>query len=428
MIPSAYAPLANGTEWQVWFLRDSGERIATLSGGDRGGTGGKGGGPTLRAPGGDGPTGALYTEYFYANTSAGQQATGDGAVTFTYTQVLNNVGWFTITLPGSFDRNVLRKDNRVVFWRKPVGGAGAIAFMGLIRKVATRQDRGGNLSYVVEGRSLEYLLSGRVVAYYAGHSRASQTDQADDLLKSIVDENLGANSLTAGGRKASAAISSTYFSTQADAAAGPSVTKAFSYRNCLEVMRELADAARAAGTEVYFGMVITGENTFEFRTKTGQWGQDRTSDQANGLTFGPDYGNMGAAELVEDATEEINYVFGLGQGQGATREVQVSTDTTRTGASLWAVREGKIDARGESTAAAVLDAADALLVKGRPVTTFSAELLSVPGSVYGRDWNFGDRVTCAFAGRQFDALVRMVKVTVDERGLETIEPLVEALL
>lgn len=409
MLPSAYAPLQNGTEWQVWITRDTGDRLATL------------------ARNTDPALGRGYSvEYTYANTGAAQQAAADSAVTFTYTQVINNIGWFQLTLPGTFDRRVLRKDNRVVFWRKPVGGAGAIAFMGFIRRLRTRTDRNGNYTYIVEGRSLEYLLSGRVVAYYAGHARASQTDQADDLMKSVVDENLGANSLTAGGRKASASISSTYFSVQADAAAGPSISIGMSYQNVLDVCRKLADAARTAGTEVYFGIVPTGENTFEFRTKTGQWGQDRTSSYSNGLVFGPEYGNVGAAELDEDSTDEINYAYGLGQNQGSAREVQTSSDTTRTGASLFAVREGKVDARGETTSAAVLDAADALLVKGRPVTTFSGELLSVPGAIYGKDWNFGDRVTVSFGGRQFTALVRYVKVTVDERGLETIEPQVEA--
>ena len=410
MLPSAYAPLQNGTDWQVWITRDSGERLATIT---RTVTNG------IRA---------IFTEYTYANTSAAQAGTGDTAVSFEYTQALNNVGWFKLELPGGFDRTVLRKDNRVVFWRKPVGGAGYIAFMGFIRKLRTRQERNGTVTRIVEGYSLEYLLTSRVVAYYAGHSRADQTDQADDLMKSVVDENLGANSLTAGGRKASASISSTYFSVQADAAAGPSVTLAFSYEPVLDVLRKIAEAARTAGTEVYFGIVPTSENAFEFRTKTGQWGQDRTSDVANGLTFGPDYGNMGKAELVDDATNEINYAYGLGQAQGSAREVQTSTNTTLSGWSLWAVRESKIDARNLSTSAAVLDAADGLLVRGRPVTTFSAELLSVKGSIYGKDWNFGDRITVAFDGRQFDALVRAVTVSVDERGLETITPTLETYL
>ena len=121
MLPSAYAPLQNGTDWQVWITRDSGERLATIT---RTVTNG------IRA---------IFTEYTYANTSAAQAGTGDTAVSFEYTQALNNVGWFKLELPGGFDRTVLRKDNRVVFWRKPVGGAGYIAFMGFIRKLRTRQ-------------------------------------------------------------------------------------------------------------------------------------------------------------------------------------------------------------------------------------------------------------------------------------------------
>lgn len=409
MLPDTYAPLQNGTDWQIWITRDSGERVVSVVHADDPATNRR----------------IVYFEYAYTGTGNNQQAQADSAVSFEYTQVINNVGSFKLTLPGAFDRRVLRRDNRVLFWRRPVGGAQSIAFMGLIRLVRTRLDRLGNTIYVVEGKSLEYLLTARVVAYYAGHARAEQTDQADDLMKAVVSQNLGSSATTGGGRKVNGALSSTYFSVQGDAAAGPSISKAFSYRNVLDVLRELADAARTAGTEVYFGMVPTSESTFEFRTKTGQWGQDRRSSQANGLTFGPDYGNMGQAELIEDATDEVNYAFGLGQGEGSAREIQTSTDTTRTGYSLWAVREGKVDARGEATAAAVLDAADAFLVKWRPYQLFTAELLSVPGYVYGKDWNFGDRVTIAFDGRQTDALIRAVTVSVDDQGFERVDPVVE---
>lgn len=411
MIPQLDAGLQNGADYQIYILKDDGTRLASF----KRGPGGRQG--PLDNSGFNVPIGGQITE----------QATANQVVSFSYTEVLNNIGRFSLKLPGSFDRRILRKDNRVVIWRKPPGGARKLAFMGFIRKPATRTDANGNTTREAAGYDLNYLLSGRVVAYYAGHARAEQSDQADDLMKSFVDENLGAAALSGSGRKVTAAISSTYFSVEADAALGVSQTKAASYRKVLDVLREIADAARTDGTEVNFKVVPTDIDSFQFQTRTGQWGRDRTAGSGSGLVFSLTRGNLaGPIELLEDATDEINRAFALGQGEGANREIQYAEDTARINASLFAVREGKIDARQFSTAAGVLDAANSLLIKGRPVNTFTARLLSVAGSVYGKDWGFGDRITIDYDDRQFDALVRAVTVSVDENGAETLDTTLEA--
>ncbi len=195
-------------------------------------------------------------------------------------------------------------------------------------------------------------------------------------------------------------------------------------------MREIADAARTAGTEVYFQITPTTETAFEFRTYIDQLGRDRTTDSTTSrpLIFGLEYGNMAMPVLDEDARDEINFAYALGQGEGALRSIQTSEDTTRTGRSIFGRREGKIDARAQTTDAAVVDAADGLLVKGRPVTTFAADLLNVPGSIFGKDWDFGDRITATYDGRQFDALVRAVTVRVGANGAESIDAVLEAYL
>lgn len=370
-------PYQNGTLYEVWLHKDDGTRLALI----------------------------------------------DTVGPFNYTRTVNNWGRFSLTLPVGFDKTLLAYDNRVLIWRKPVDGAKYLDYEGLIRYRETRQDREGNIVRIVQGASLEYIAAGRVVAYLAGTAQADQTDQADDMLKVLARQNFGATATDT-----TRAISATYYSTAADLALGPSLTVGMSYRNVLDVMRDIANAARTAGTEVYFAIVPTSETAFEFRTFTGQPGTDRTSATAGGPIFGPDYGNMEQGKLVEDAFNEVNFAFALGQGQGANRLVQPASDTTRTGRSLFGLREGKTNANLQSTTAGVTAMAQALVVNGRPVQTFSARLINGPGSVYGKDWNFGDRVPISFDGRQFSALVRAVTITIDDAGKETIDPYLEAYL
>jgi len=407
MIPFA-GPLQNGTDYEIWITKDDGTRLYGIQY------------TYTPAP----PPYARRSQPNWVNITSGRQALVEGAVEFLFTRVLNNEGYFTLTLPGSTDRDLLRYDNRVLFWRKPVGGQMSIAFEGLIRHRRTPTDRDGTLTRTITGPDLNYFLSGRVVAYTAGTAQAQQTDQADDMLVEIAKDNLGTDAAAA------RALNTTFFSVAASTAGGPSIVKGFSYRNVLDVMREIADAARTAGTEVYFQITPTTETAFKFRTYIDQLGRDRTTDSTTSrpLIFGLEYGNMAMPVLDEDARDEINFAYALGQGEGALRSIQTSEDTTRTGRSIFGRREGKIDARAQTTDAAVVDAADGLLVKGRPVTTFAADLLNVPGSIFGKDWDFGDRITATYDGRQFDALVRAVTVRVGANGAESIDAVLEAYL
>jgi hypothetical protein len=360
--------LLNGPRYQLWLLRDDGTRLKRLG----------------------------------------------NVISFSYTRVVNNVGHFAIVLPGDFDRSLLAYDRRVAIYRKPPGGAMSLVFVGLIRGRRKLTDAGGNSRRTIRGYDLNGLLRRRIVAYAAGSAQAAMTDQADDLITEVVKDNLGSDA------SASRQLSSTYFSVAASPGAGPSITKAFSYRNVLDVIRDVVDAARQAGTYLFFSIEPTSESAFQFSTRTGEWGRDRTSDVANGLIFSLERGNLAKPVLDEDAADEVNVAYGLGRGEESAREVQTAEDTTRSGASIFARAEAAANAVHETTSAGVADVADGRVQKGRPVAAFSADLLSVPGSVYGKDWGFGDRITVSYDGLQFDCLVRAVTVSVDENGKETI--------
>lgn len=335
-------------------------------------------------------------------------------ISFTWTHAQNTVGHFSLSLPGGFDRSLLDYDRRIGIWRKPEGGAQYLEFAGLVRRIQTRTDVRGLTTFNVSGCDLNGFLARRVVAYSAGSPESEMTDQADDLITEIVKDNLGSDAIAA------RQISSTYFSVASSPAAGPSITKGFSYRNVLEVLRDVSDAARQAGTALFFGIKPTGESTFGFSTRTQEWGRDRTADDATRLIFSLVRGNLANPVLDEDAGDEVNFAYGLGQGEGSLRNVQTSEDTARSAASLFARSEAAISATGEATDAGVADVADARVMQGRPVRLFSADLLSVPGSRYGLDWGFGDKVPISYAGLQFDVWIRAITVSVDENGRETI--------
>lgn len=344
---------------------------------------------------------------------------------FEYTKALNFEGDFSLTLPPGFPFSQIATDQRVRFQRRPPGGSLLTDFDGLIRDWKSRQIAGGYRDSI-SGPGMGWLLSGRRVAYYAGHASAVMTDQADDMMLEIVRDNLGADALVANGRKAAGNISASLFTVQTGVGAGPSITLGFSYQHVLDTVNKVAEAARQAGTPVYWTVAPVGDG-FEFRVNTGQLGQDRTSGQ-NALTFGPEFGNFENGELSFVSRNEVNRVYALGQGDGTNRNVQSGEDTARSGASPWALREDAAEDAALTTDAALLDLADARVLAGRPFYALQGDMVSTDETQYGRDWDLGDLVNVSFHGVQKPALVRSVHVVMDENNRETVTGAAELIL
>jgi len=239
-------------------------------------------------------------------------------------------------------------------------------------------------------------------------------------MKAVVRENLGAL----------AAVDRDYtdngFSVQVDVSLGPSITKAFSRRNVLDLLQDLSGIARENGTDVYFSVVPTTVNTFEFQTFIEQPGVDRRYPGGDSpYIFSTSRGNLSMPYLEDDYEDEANFIYAGGQGQGDAREIQTAQNDDSINQSIWNRREAFRDARNEDTAAGTLADAEAMLTSSRAKRRFNAMLLSGENARYGLDWNWGDRVTVEYLGERLDALIRAVNVNVDTSGLETVEGRVE---
>ncbi|KRT76727.1 MAG: hypothetical protein XU14_C0033G0025 [Armatimonadetes bacterium CSP1-3] len=335
---------------------------------------------------------------------------------FGYARVVNSVGWWGIELPGDFDDSLLKIDGIVEFWRKPQGGALALQISGTLRVITESTDAQGVDKILIEGPDVNELLERRIVAYAAASSQADKTDQADDMLKAIARENLGSSATAARN------LTALGFTVHPDLAAGPSVTRGFAWREVSRVYREIVDASAGLGTDLYWEIVPVSPTSFELRTYTGQPGVDRSyGSGSNPVLFGLLWGNLADPKLTRDYSQEITTIYAGGQGEEASRLIVEVSDATRLNRSPWNRREAFADARNERDTDGVTAIANARLNDGKPRLRFSGKLLDTPQAVYGKDWNFGDRVTVEYRGRQLDGLVNAVTVKVDGEGNETVE-------
>lgn len=339
-----------------------------------------------------------------------------------YAQRINEVGTFELTLPGDAIPTTYTDltDWQLVVWRQPSATVRYIDFAGFVRSWDRYHD--GNLSRIVlRGPDYNDLLDRRIVAYKSTSAQADKSsDQADDMAKAVVRENLGASATDTDRR-----ITSYGFSVQADASTCTPLSKGMAYRNVLTTLQEIAKSSLSTvATAMFFGVVPLGDGTtMEFRTNAAQWGNDHRypSGSSGPVVFALERGNMSNPKLAIDRREEITVVYGGGKGEGLARYVVEVEDTARAAESLFNRREGFYDGR-MSENASVSSAARSLLEKGQPSRRFSYEVqdsytsTGSPSTVYGLHWHFGDRVTGSYSGAQYDLHAAAVAITVDNYG------------
>lgn len=337
-----------------------------------------------------------------------------------YVRNVCGTGWFELVLPGDFAIGQERRftDWRLVVWRTPAGGREYLDFAGFVRRVE-RTYSGGVSRITLSGPDYNEILARRIVAYAAGtaYSRKA-TDNADDLMKAFVRENLGALCVDT-----TRDISARGFSVQADLSAGTSLTKSAAWNRLDETLRELYESSRKApATAAFYGVVPLGDGyDMEFRTRIGQWGQDhRYPNGADGaVIFSVERGNLDNVQQIYDASGEVNHVYGCGEGQLENRIQVTVSDATRIAASVINRREAAYENPGVAASASLTDEAQEELAAGAPVESFTADPLTVEGCEYGVHWNLGDRVTSIWLEGRFDCHIAGVEVRVDESG-ETI--------
>lgn len=341
-------------------------------------------------------------------------------ISLRYTRVVNAVSTAILTLPGTFNTQMIRvPDGRLEIWRRLPSGREYLDTdtTWLIKEIEYERDDNGNQTIVIEADTPLCLLRepGRFVNYSADSASAQTTANADDALKALVRTNAGA-SATDVSRSLAA-----YLSVAADLSLAPAVTKQFAWRDVLKVIQEIASTSTQSGTYLAFDIIAPTPDSLEFRTYVQQRGVDhRFPNGQNPIIIGPDFGNMGACSLRYSYRGETTYAKAGGRGDGAARQTASAQDSTRIGVSPFGLREKFITATQYTTTAGLTDEAETAVRDGRPRTIFRGKLLDTPDTRYGVHWTWGDFVTVQAFGQSLDARIDAISVKV-ERGKETIE-------
>jgi hypothetical protein len=342
----------------------------------------------------------------------------DYVIEMGYTRISNDIAPFYLKVPSpkySWLNN--RLDNIVEIVR-----GGRRDYVGLLRAWNYGVESGMRYCELV-GESPISLLARRQVASYMGADGADMTDYADDMIKVIAYNEMGA------GASAGRSYTNTGggFTIEQENSLAPSISKSFSHKNLLEVCQEIASASQQAGTRLYFDLysltpsITTGQIAFQLKTWINYRGNDRSDDSSSPVFIGTDWGNLDNATLEYNHLEEINSVCARGSGVGPTEETLIVTDTERAAKSIWNLREGTVVTDAEPGEVGHLTAdANTYLNEQKPKTTFVGDVVENPYFRYGRDYGFGDLVTIAEWNQWIDANIDRVQVSMDSSGKQTI--------
>lgn len=329
------------------------------------------------------------------------------------------VGAFTFIVAAELlDWALLKKDARIVIWRKPAGGVKKLYHAGFVRYKEAFYE-GSVEKYIVSGPDYVEILTRRIIAYDAGSAHCVKDAASDNMMKAFVRENLGALCVDS-----ERDISAFGFTVALDGGKGTIIKKEASRRVLLDVLAEISlSSKKTESTATFFDVVPYGSTGYDmkFVTKIKQPGMDHRfpGGKDGPVWFAVERGNMANPRRTHDSHDEVNYVYAAGTGEKEDRIVAVVSDNVRIKHSVINRREALFDGRNVDTAEELTDEGNEMLAEGKPVSAFSFTVVQTEKAIYGIHWNIGDRVTASYKGWQYDMFV--VSVTIHWKDkVETI--------
>jgi len=318
-----------------------------------------------------------------------------------------------IVIPQTLTPNDFSKDMIVEIWRD--NGDGSITLDGetayfLRRWDFFRNQQGQDMIYLcaLDGN---YILDGREVEYAAESTQATKSGVACDVIKEIVDENFVSDAVDT-----TRNLAATYFTIDSDDGLGGTVTKAFSRQQVYSTIKGLVNQTRDMGTWVTFDTVYTGALPFTFKTFINQ----RGNDLRESITLSVEAKTLDNPRLSFDYIDEKTAAYVAGKGENEARLVGTATSDSIND-SVWSRREAVTENFQVETEALLDNEARELLNKNKGKITLTGQIAQTQGLLYGRDWNYGDRVLATYLGYTFDCRINGYEINYSAAGDTTTD-------
>lgn len=325
----------------------------------------------------------------------------------------NTVGAATLIIPDFIDRRSLRKNTRMKLWRRGLDGTTRLFgdthwFLRRIKHSYTDK------TYTLEFQDAMLLLGFRLVAYTSETPYADKTMEEfglvspddtlriDNMMRAYVRENYTADALDAD-------RISTRIIVEADRSIAPYGDQSAAWKKLDDTLNSLAGMSAEKGLELFYDLLPQPDDTFLFKVWDKVRGQDRGSDSASILTLSEELNQLTDVEEVEDFTDTGTYVYVLGYDRGPSQVIVEQSNDIEIANDPFGRVEFTEQAPDIDVDRVLENIGQAALQGKRPRRTVSARVVEGTGIVYGRDYNYGDRVMILVGTRKYNAHVRAVR-------------------
>jgi hypothetical protein len=330
-----------------------------------------------------------------------------------WTRKENQVGIMEIECPQVMSDNYYRSDSIMEIWRtingkKYLEGETHWLLDRWNFETASTRSYFGSMRLV----DTNHIIGRRIVDYKAETAYSKKSDYIDDMMKAIIRENHGALATDV------TRDISDVLTIQVDRSEAPTVEKAFAWRNCLDVLQELAQLSYDMGTYLVFDTVKDGAVT-NFRTYVDKRGADRGSASKNKLVFSESRGNLTDVKLEYDYSNMFNAIRAGGQGRDDSRKIAIALDTASILSSPIGRREYFADSAGTvDTLAYIQSEANGKLAESRAKVRLTGRAVDTKNLLYGIHYNYGDIVVVEHKGITMEAHIDTVHITLNDREEE----------
>jgi len=356
-------------------------------------------------------------EIVVSRTGIGEIARINQFASLEYVLVENDIGALTLVLPDVYSSDTFQTDTMLEVYRTLDGVTSLEGeTVWFVRDTSITLDTSGQWLFTIVAFDAKELLRRRIVNNYAGSAQASKTDNADDMMRAIVREQLGPSAA------ADAAGYRYIIDVEADQGANLSISKSFAWRNVLVVIQDIADEVLNAGQHVAFHVIknATSFNDLQFVVRNVQWGVDHSSTSGDPIVFSPDNGALSDVQILFDARDEVTVGRVGGEGEGELRQLATGYVPAAVARSYWNRREAFVDARNTRTLEQLASEVSAYVITKLARYRFTGKAQQTADLEYGIEYFWGDRVVASAHGFTFDAIIKTVHVTANASG-ETID-------
>lgn len=260
----------------------------------------------------------------------------------------------------------------------------------------------GDLIFNLYGSGYTQMLSRRVVVPPAGAKDSTYSGAAETVFKSFVSDAMVS--------PIDAARIFPGVTIDPDLGGGDVIDYNARYTNLQTVCENVANYGK-----LDFG-VVGGATLGTYVVKAKElWGTDRRDINPYGnipTIFSLAYGNMAIPILSINASDEKNFIYVGGEGEGEQRIIATVNDPAAIALSPWGRKEAFVEGREQDTTTGLIAVGQAYLEDHRVVQSLSFDIRSVTGGQWMVDWELGDLITARYFDRTFQKKIIEVGVVV----------------